>query len=213
MQDTKSRILDAAEKLIIQHGADKATLRMISAAAKVNLAAVNYHFGSKENLVDEIFAKYIEPMEQDRIRLLEQAEADGGINGPDLETIIRCFLEPFLHFIESYPESNHFLFQLHKPSGSWKRFQWQHHGMVEQGLVRFFNAFSRALPDVPRETLLARMAFMWSSVSLLLNNYWIVWEFATLFGLTSTPKALLEELIAYTVAGFRGEISDQAEGY
>ena len=209
MRDTKTRILDAAEKAIIEHGAHKATLRMITAEANVNLAAINYHFGSKENLVDEIFAKYIWPMEEDRIRRLDKAEAEAGEAGPDLETIIRCYLEPFLDFIEKHPDHNHLFFQLHKPTGSWKRFRWQAYTLIEPGLNRFFMALSRALPDMPRESLLARMAFMLSSVTLLLNNYWIVWEFQALFALSYTPQQLVDELVAYTAAGFRGELADK----
>lgn len=213
MRDTKTRILDAAEKAIIEHGADRATLRMITAEAHVNLAAINYHFGSKENLVDEIFAKYIWPMEEDRIRRLEKAEAEAGDAGPELETIIRCYLEPFLDFIEKHPDHNHILFQLHKPSGSWKRFRWQAYRLIEPGLNRFFKALSRALPDMPRESLLARMAFMLSSITLLLNNYWIVWEFQTLFDLSYTPRQLVDELVAYTAAGFRGELADKLKSH
>jgi len=62
MTDTKTRILDAAEALMLQHGADRTSLRMITTEADVNLAAINYHFGSKENLVDEVFARYVRPI-------------------------------------------------------------------------------------------------------------------------------------------------------
>lgn len=213
MRNTKTRILDAAEKTIIEHGAHKATLRMITAEAHVNLAAINYHFGSKENLVDEIFARHIWPMEEDRIRRLDKAEAEAGEAGPELETIIRCYLEPFLEFITKTPEHNHLFFQLHKPTGSWKRFQWQAYRLLEPGLTRFFKALSRALPDMPRESLLARMAFMLSSITLLLNNYWIVWEFQTLFALSFTPQQLVDELVAYTAAGFRGELTDKLKSH
>jgi AcrR family transcriptional regulator len=209
MRDTKGRILDAAEKVINEQGADKATLRMITAEANVNLAAINYHFGSKGNLVDEIFTRYIRPMEEDRIRRLEKAEAEAGEAGPELETIIRCYLEPVLDFITKHPDHNHIFFQLHKPSGSWERFRWQAYRLIEPGLNSFFKVLSRALPDIPRENLLARMAFMLSSISLLLNNYWIVWEFQTLFGLSFTPQKLVDELVAYTAAGVRGEITDK----
>jgi AcrR family transcriptional regulator len=188
MRDTKTRTLDAAERAIIEHGAYKATLRMIAAEAHVNLAAINYHFGSKENLVNEIFARYVWPMEGDRTRRLDKAEAEAGEAGPGLETIIRCYLEPFLDFIDKHPDHNHLFFQLHKPTGSWERFRWQAYRLIEPGLNRFFEALSRALPDIPRESLLARMAFMLSSITLLLNNDWIVWEFQTLFGLSFTPS-------------------------
>ena len=52
--DTKSRIIDAAEQLFMEHGFEATSLRSLTAAASVNLAAVNYHFGSKEELFQEI---------------------------------------------------------------------------------------------------------------------------------------------------------------
>ena len=62
--DTKTRILDAAEKLFGKSGFDATSLRDITAEADVNLAAVNYHFQSKESLIDAVIARRIEPVNQ-----------------------------------------------------------------------------------------------------------------------------------------------------
>ena len=51
-QDTPTRILEAAERLFLQHGFAATSMRMITAEAEVNLAAVNYHFGSKDALIE-----------------------------------------------------------------------------------------------------------------------------------------------------------------
>ena len=61
-QDTKSRILDAAEKLFGLNGFEATSLRDITAEAQVNLAAVNYHFQSKDSLIDAVIARRIEPV-------------------------------------------------------------------------------------------------------------------------------------------------------
>ena len=53
--DTRERILDAAESLFLDHGFEGTSMRMITAQAEVNLAAANYHFGSKEALIQEVF--------------------------------------------------------------------------------------------------------------------------------------------------------------
>lgn len=50
--DTKTRILDAAEKLFAERGFSETSLRLITSKAEVNLASVNYHFGSKKELID-----------------------------------------------------------------------------------------------------------------------------------------------------------------
>ena len=59
--DTKERILDAAEQLFGEHGPSDTSLRAITAAAGVNLAAVNYHFGSKEKLIEAVLSRRLEP--------------------------------------------------------------------------------------------------------------------------------------------------------
>ena len=55
--DTRERILDAAEHLFMEHGYDGTSMRQITGDAAVNLAAVNYHFGSKESLMQEVFRR------------------------------------------------------------------------------------------------------------------------------------------------------------
>jgi AcrR family transcriptional regulator len=78
--DTRTRILDAAEQLFVSHGLDATTLRMITAAAQANLAAVNYHFGSKEALIEAVFRRRLTWLNEQRIAALTafEAEAKGG---------------------------------------------------------------------------------------------------------------------------------------
>ena len=74
--DTRSRILDAAENLLVQHGLEATTLRMITAAAQANLAAVNYHFGSKEALIEAVFRRRLTWLNEQRIAALDAFEAE-----------------------------------------------------------------------------------------------------------------------------------------
>ena len=71
---TKERLLDAAEALFMEHGFEATSLRLITAAAEVNLAAVNYHFGSKEELFQAILTRRLDPMNQKRVDLLTDME-------------------------------------------------------------------------------------------------------------------------------------------
>ncbi|MHA7878244.1 MAG: TetR/AcrR family transcriptional regulator [Saccharospirillum sp.] len=59
--DTVTRILDSAEQLFAEKGFSETSLRMITTRAKVNLAAVNYHFGSKKDLIQAVFARFLTP--------------------------------------------------------------------------------------------------------------------------------------------------------
>ena len=70
---TKDRILGAAEELFAQHGFAGTSLRQVTSRADVNIAAVNYHFGSKENLVNEVFRRRMDDMTAARLSLLEKA--------------------------------------------------------------------------------------------------------------------------------------------
>src|ERR1035441_873034 len=81
MTDTKDKILNAAERLIGEQGYAATSLRQIIAKAGVNLAAVHYHFGSKEDLLDAVVARKVTPVNEARIARLERVEAEAG-NGP-----------------------------------------------------------------------------------------------------------------------------------
>ena len=74
--ETKERILDAAETLFMEHGYEATSLRALTTAADVNLAAVNYHFGTKEELFQAVLTRRLDPMNQRRLELLTRFEAE-----------------------------------------------------------------------------------------------------------------------------------------
>src|SRR3989440_3450092 len=80
--DTKTRILDAAERLFVEHGFEATSLRSLTSAAAVNLAAVHYHFGSKEELFQAVLTRRLDPMNQERIDLLGKVEREAGAKAP-----------------------------------------------------------------------------------------------------------------------------------
>jgi AcrR family transcriptional regulator len=73
---TKDRILGAAEELFAQHGFAGTSLRQVTSQADVNIAAVNYHFGSKENLVNEVFRRRMDEMTGARLAQLSAPAAN-----------------------------------------------------------------------------------------------------------------------------------------
>ena len=89
--DTKTKILNAAEKLFGMNGFDGTSLRDITAEAQVNLAAVNYHFQSKESLIDAIIERRIGPINRSRIEMLDAAGPS-----PSVEKIVEAFLAPLV---------------------------------------------------------------------------------------------------------------------
>ena len=60
--ETRTRLLDSAEQLFAERGIDATSLRAITTAAGANLASVNYHFGSKDELFREVVSRRIGPV-------------------------------------------------------------------------------------------------------------------------------------------------------
>ena len=92
---TRSAILAAAERLYADRGFGDVTLRDIVAEANVNLAAVNYHFGSKDELIAELFVTRSLQLNRERLRELREAEEAGNGIG-DITDILRALVGPTL---------------------------------------------------------------------------------------------------------------------
>ena len=92
---TRTAILSAAERLYADHGFGEVTLRDIVAAADVNLAAVNYHFGSKDELIAELFVTRSLATNRERLNELKAAEEAGG-GRADINAILRALVGPTL---------------------------------------------------------------------------------------------------------------------
>ena len=92
---TRTAILAAAERLYADRGFGDVTLRDIVAEANVNLAAVNYHFGSKDELIAELFVTRSIQLNRERLRLLQAAEEQGGGRAP-VDAVLRALVGPTL---------------------------------------------------------------------------------------------------------------------
>src|SRR5881398_848361 len=98
--ETRTRILDAAEELFMQHGFEGTSMRVLTAKAGVNLAAVNYHFGSKDALIEALFRRKLDPMNAARVAELDRLDAEAGARPLSPEAIIRAFVGPSLRLME-----------------------------------------------------------------------------------------------------------------
>jgi len=90
----RDRILEVAERLFAEYGMSGVGLRAISSEAKVNLASIAYHFGSKDGLLEALFSQRAAPIAEERLRLL--AQCSGKTDRPKLEDILEAFLRPAL---------------------------------------------------------------------------------------------------------------------
>src|SRR5262245_59422690 len=97
---TRERILDAAEHLFADRGFDGTSIRAIVDAAKVNLAAIHYHFQSKETLLEAVLARRISVVNEARLQKLDEAEAAAAPHSPSVEQILRAFIVPTVEFAQ-----------------------------------------------------------------------------------------------------------------
>jgi AcrR family transcriptional regulator len=93
---TRERLLDAAERLFAENGFAATSVRDITAAAASNIAAVNYHFGGKYNLYNEVFRRRMAAMREQRIASIRQARAEGGSLEAVLDAFATAFLQPLV---------------------------------------------------------------------------------------------------------------------
>jgi AcrR family transcriptional regulator len=166
--ETRTRILDAAEELFMQHGFEGSSMRALTTSAGVNLAAVNYHFGSKDALIEAVFRRRLDPMNTERISALDELEKPGHMLAP--EAIIRAFLGPSLRMIEDAKGGGRNFIRLlgrtyTDPAKDIRALIGQ---MYAPAMERYKNALERALPQMPREELVWRMHFMFGTLAYTL---------------------------------------------
>jgi AcrR family transcriptional regulator len=212
---TKDRILDTAETLFMQQGFEGTSLRAITAAAGVNLAAVNYHFGSKEELFEAVLTRRLDPMNQQRLDLLSryEQEADGG---PVLcERILSALFIPALRLARD-PERGgaNFLRLLGRayadPSPFIRQFLSDQYATM---IGRFKAAFSRALPQLPARELSWRLHFMMGALSYTLagTDALKLIEALAPGSERSNDEVLLRRLAPFLLAGLMAPLPELAD--
>ena len=93
---TRDSLLDAAEALFAERGFTRASVRAITDAAGANVAGVNYHFGTKLDLIKAVLERRVGPLNLERLRRLQ---ACAGAGSPSLENIVAAFVEPALEMV------------------------------------------------------------------------------------------------------------------
>jgi AcrR family transcriptional regulator len=212
---TKDRILDAAETLFMAHGYEATSLRAITAAAEANLAAVNYHFGSKEELFETVLTRRLDPMNQRRVALLTTLEERAAPAPVASERILSALLVPALELARD-PErgGGNFLRLLGRayadPAPFIRRFLAAQYAEM---IGRFKSAFARALPHLPARELSWRLHFLMGALSYTLagtDALKLIAEIAPGDGGRS-DELLLARLAPFLLAGLTAPLPDLSE--
>jgi AcrR family transcriptional regulator len=157
--DTRERLLDVAEDLFAEQGISGTSLRELTRAADANLAAVHYHFGSKEGLLDAVVERRAEPINRERLEALDALEARE--TPPVVEDVLWAMLAPGVRTLRELPESGQKLQRLiarinAQPAEIVEPLYRRHFGEVGQRLVR---ALQSALPEHSKEMVAERYRF------------------------------------------------------
>jgi len=211
---TQSRILDAAEALFMEHGFEATSLRQITSVAGVNLAAVNYHFGSKDDLFEAVLTRRLDPMNQERIALLTRFEQDALPKVLSPEKILAAMFIPALRLARD-PErgGKDFLRLLGRayadPAPFIRQFLAEQYAVM---IGRFKAAFGRALPHLPKKELSWRLHFVMGALSYTLAGTDALKLIAALNPREiSNDEMLLRRLAPFLIAGLKAPLPDLDE--
>lgn len=153
MIDTKHKILETAERLIGEQGYSGTSLRQIIAEAEVNLAAIHYHFGSKEELVDELILRKVAPVNVERMARMDALEAN-----PSALTVrgaLEAMLWPMAHAADRDPRFVRLMGRM-LSEGHLHTIVKKHFGTVSE---RFLVLLRRALPHLSEDEAMWRAHF------------------------------------------------------
>ncbi len=202
--NTKDRILGAAESLFAQQGFAGTSLREVTSRADVNIAAVNYHFGSKENLINEVFRRRLDELSERRLGALKAARDQ---HPDDLEGILAAFIEPALALSMDRQGGSAFVRVLARAYAEkderLRQFVSEHYGHV---MREFSKAISTSLPNLSRETLGWRLDFVAGALTYAMADFGH--NKRTGAGNDEAHcKRAAQELVRFAAAGLRGTAS------
>ena len=203
----RERILDTAEQLFAREGVMAVTLRSIAAAADVNVAAVNYYFGSKEKLFEEMFVRRIAPLNDERLARL-QACIDQSNGNPPLEAIVKAYVLPAAQLADASGASARAIIVQYSLGRILAMPE------ANQMLVRYYDrlrkeyvaALRQALPELAVHEVIWRYYWMGGSLMCALAVPPGMVEADPDHGEQPRPglrESMAESLIGFLVAGFR----------
>ena len=202
---TKTRILDAGERLFVEHGFEATSLRSLTTAAGVNLAAVHYHFGSKEELFQAVLTRRLDPMNQERIDLLAKVERESAGRPLSCEKVLFAMLIPALRLARDEKRGGKDFLRLvgrayADPAPFIRHFlSAQYAGMIG----RYKEAFLKALPHLSRQELTWRLHFVMGALSYTLAGTDALKLFAEATSTSDNDELLLQRLAPFLVAGLK----------
>jgi AcrR family transcriptional regulator len=214
---TKEKILNAAERLFARNGLERVSMRDITQAASVNLAAINYHFGSKDGLIEAVFDRRLTPLNEQRLAALGVVEKAAGRRPPSVEEILGALIRPVVALALD-PKLGAVTFTglmgrcLAEPGELFEKLIQKH---FETLVVHFHAALLRSIPHLSREEIFWRMHFTAGALhqSLLTMEKPLPAWLKGVLDAESPPldaERQVRRLVAFAAAGLRAPSSTPA---
>lgn len=215
--DTSERILDVAERLFMAHGYDGTSMRQITGEAGVNLASANYHFGSKEALLQAVLGRRLDWLNAERLRILDAMEDKAAGKPLKPSQIVDGFFGTLLRMADDEARGGITFLRLlgrtlTEPSDFIRTFLAEEYREV---LERYKAALFLALPDVPKAEIVWRFHFMLGATSyaiagtdaLRLITDWQIEDADA----TDRLDRLLPRLMSFLLGGLRAPLPQFSE--
>jgi len=206
MSTTKQKILNAAEGLFADHGFSETSLRMITASADVNLASVNYHFGSKKTLIQAVFDRFMERFTSDlQLEMDKLSQQESKFLVTD---VLGTLITPISQLNDLRPNGASVFMNLlgkayAETQGHIRRFAMQHYASV-------FNQFTKLLhqccPHLQPTEMFWRLHFMLGSFIFTLAGHRALREISESdFNQKLTIEEIIDQLVPFMSAAFSSE--------
>lgn len=204
-KETKTSILNAAETLFAQRGYAQTSMRSITTFADVNLASVNYHFGSKKNLIQQVLKRYFDILMPQFDMVLDEFEIQQGAKG--IESLFRSLVSPMMTLSQVRPNGTELFVQLlgrgyMETQGHLRRFIMSNYGTTVANLIA---TIRQCLPSVDEDELSWRMYFALGSFVFSMSSSQALTEIARAdFGEEVDIQAVIMHMVPFLSYGITG---------
>jgi AcrR family transcriptional regulator len=203
--ETKTRILDAAERLFAEHGLEATSIRDITGAIGANLGAINYHFKTKQDLILAIFNRRVEPVNQRRLALLDEVERKAGGKLPTVEALLEAMVRPVVEHGFADPKGDFTFMRLigrcfSEPNAEVAELIRAH---FQKTMSRFTAAFLRVLPGLSPEELFWRVGFTFGALQHTLHTLGKADLMPAHLRKKLDAEELIQRLISFAAAGMK----------
>jgi len=206
---TKEKILDAAERLFSDNGFNGTSLREITSQAEVNLAAVNYHFGSKKELIKAVMSRYMNELSPRLMSTLTSVQAK---DKPTLIEVFSAFVEPLLA-LNTFRENGTSIFLQLLGRGytdSQGFLRWFLTTKYPQVIESFIAAVQKAYPELEPEEMFWRLHFTMGTVVFTMSSSDALIDIAQNdYDQHINIEDVIEKLIPYVAAGVGAPIQQK----